>query len=68
VDILKAFEAIGISPDNLEVILKRFKMTTSTQQTVLQMREPGDGHSYNNFQKWFNTAVLYKSKVEAKQL
>jgi hypothetical protein len=67
-NVLKAFEATRISLDNSEVILKRFKATTSAQQEALQMRQSGDGDSHNNLQKLFNTAVLDKLKVEAKQL
>jgi hypothetical protein len=67
-NILKAFEATGVSPDNPEVILKRFKATTSAQQEALQIGEPGDGDSYNDLRKLFDSAVPDKSKVEAKQL
>jgi hypothetical protein len=64
-NILKAFEATGVNPDNSEVILKRFKATTSAQQEALQIGEPGDGDSYNDLQKLFDAAVPDKSKVEA---
>jgi hypothetical protein len=47
-NILKAFEATGVVPNNPEVILKRFKATTSTQQEALQIGEPGDGDSCND--------------------
>jgi hypothetical protein len=67
-NILKAFEATGVSPDNPEVILKRFKATTPAQWEALQIGEPGDGDSYNDLQKLFDAAVPDKSKVEAKQL
>jgi hypothetical protein len=67
-NILKAFEATGVSPDDPEVILKRFKATTSAQREALQIGEPGDGDSYNDLRKLFNAAVPDKLKVKAKQL
>jgi hypothetical protein len=67
-DILKAFEATGVVPNNPEVILKRFKATTSAQQEALQIGELGDGDSYNDLRKLFDAAVPDKSKVEAKRL
>jgi hypothetical protein len=47
-NILKAFKATGVSIDNLEVILKRFKATTSAQREALQIGELGDRDSYND--------------------
>ncbi|EOA85331.1 uncharacterized protein SETTUDRAFT_70629, partial [Exserohilum turcica Et28A] len=44
-NILSSFAATGLHPRNPEVVLKRFKTTTSQRDNNLKSREVGDGDS-----------------------
>jgi hypothetical protein len=65
-NILKAFEATGVSPANPEVILKRFALTTSAQDEALQIGELRDGAIWKDLHKLIDAAVPDTSKAEAK--
>jgi hypothetical protein len=67
-NILKAFEATGISPANAEVILKRFTSTPSGQDEDLEFAQHGDGSSLNELRKLFEVAVKDTAGDDAKRL
>ncbi|KAF2240277.1 hypothetical protein BU26DRAFT_535985 [Trematosphaeria pertusa] len=66
--IMKSFQATGEWPMDAEVVLKRFKTTTSEQDEALKLGEHGDGDSWIQLRKIFDAAVADKAKVEAKRL
>jgi hypothetical protein len=67
-NILKAFEATGISPANAEVILKRFTSTPSGQDGDPEFAQHGDGSSWNELRKLFEVTVKDTAGDDAKRL
>jgi hypothetical protein len=66
--IIKSFQATGVWPMDAEVVLKRFKTTTSEQDEASKIREHGDGDSWIKLRIFFNAAVADKANVQAKRL
>ncbi|RMZ67028.1 pogo transposable [Pyrenophora seminiperda CCB06] len=66
--IMKSFQATGVWPMDAEVVLKRFKTTTSEQDEALKLGQQGDGDSWIQLRIIFDAAVANKAKVEAKRL
>jgi hypothetical protein len=67
-NMLKAFEATGISLANAEVILKRFTLTPSGQDEDPESAQHGDGSSRNEPRKLFEVAVKDTAGDDAKRL
>jgi len=66
--ITKSFEATGVVPMDANAVMKRFNNHTSEQDEALQTREYGDGDSWKQLSKLYDTAVADMTTVEAKQL
>jgi hypothetical protein len=67
-NILKAFEATGVEPRNAEVILKRFRTPTPTQDEDVEIGQHGDGNSWKDIRNLYDAAVTNKAEVLAKRL
>jgi hypothetical protein len=67
-NILKAFKATGVEPCDVEVILKRFRTPTPTQDEDVEIGQHGDGNSWKDVRNLYNAAVTNKAEVLAKQL
>jgi hypothetical protein len=66
--ILKSFQATGVWPIDAEVILKRFHNRTSRQAKTSELRQHGNGDSWRELRKIFDSAVADKARVEARRL
>ncbi|EOA81985.1 hypothetical protein ACJQWK_05474 [Exserohilum turcicum] len=67
-NILSSFAATRLHPRDPEVVLKRFKTTTSQRDNNLKSREVGDGDSWRTLSRLFDVAVLDRSTAAAKEL
>jgi hypothetical protein len=67
-NILKSFQATGVWPMNADIILQRFNNRTSEQDEDSKLGQHGDGDSWRELRKIFDTAVADNAKVEAQQL
>lgn len=67
-NILSSFAATGLHPRDPEVVLKRFKTTTSQRDNNLKSREVGDGDSWRTLSRLFDVAVPDRSTAAAKEL
>jgi hypothetical protein len=66
--IMKSFQATGVWPMDADAVLQRFNNSTSGQNEALELGHHGDGDSWRELRKIFDSAVADKAKVEARRL
>jgi hypothetical protein len=65
---MKSFQATGVWPMDADAVLQRFNNSTSGQDEALELGHHGDGDSWRELLKTFDSAVADKAKVEARRL
>ncbi|EUC26712.1 hypothetical protein COCCADRAFT_46307, partial [Bipolaris zeicola 26-R-13] len=66
--ILRSFAVTGVHPRDADVVLDRFKSSTTRYHSDSEISKEGDSDSWRHLSKLFDAAVSDTSKIEAKRL